>query len=120
MTLYCVPIVPISRNRRLLHCDICRWEGVEMARVRVNEEPRSNRRHMQTSPSRQSQTRDIYIPEDRIQPRPPQFQTVAYTENDYQAPPPPYSKGPDPSSSNRKPTSNPQSNVPAPTSTQND
>ncbi|KAJ2332461.1 hypothetical protein GGI00_002777 [Coemansia sp. RSA 2681] len=106
MTFYCLPVFPISRKRQLLHCDICRWEGVAVARVRVDEEPRSNRRHRQASSAGQDQTRDIYIPEDSMQPRPPQFQTVAYTENEYQAPPPPYSKGPEPKSSKQKPAPN--------------
>ncbi|KAJ2493623.1 hypothetical protein IWW37_000489 [Coemansia sp. RSA 2050] len=122
MTLYCVPIVPVSRNRQILHCGICRWEGVPIAQVRADGEPRSNRRHMQTSPTRQDETQEVYVPERGMQPRPPQFQTVAYTENDYQAPPPPYSKNPDPSLSNRKSAKNTRNNESATVAaaTQND
>ncbi|KAI9506319.1 hypothetical protein GGI25_002311 [Coemansia spiralis] len=95
MTLYCVPVVPISRRRTLYHCDICRWEGIPVARVRVNNEERRPQRNM-------SNSSDLYIPESTATPGNGQpvsretngsgFQAVPYSQDEYQQPPPPYSE----------------------------
>ncbi|KAJ2755458.1 hypothetical protein H4S06_003419 [Coemansia sp. BCRC 34490] len=52
-TLYCVPIFPISRRRMLYRCDICRWEGVPIARVRVNNDEYQQQQQQQQQLTRQ-------------------------------------------------------------------
>ncbi|KAJ1644877.1 hypothetical protein LPJ64_003500 [Coemansia asiatica] len=87
MTLYCVPVFPISRKRILYHCDICRWEGRPMGTVQVVPERNDHR------------SRDLYSPQNTREvgageaQRSEQFQPEPYSRNDYaEAPPPPYSK----------------------------
>ncbi|KAJ2556745.1 hypothetical protein EV175_001797 [Coemansia sp. RSA 1933] len=124
MTLYCVPIVPISRKRNLFHCDICRWEGVPVGRVRANYE--RSREPGQRRAAGHRRQRDLGEPQtaassdssvraaaavDAMQDNPTesstsardaasqsQFQPVSYSQGDYEnpPPPPPYTEAPPP------------------------
>ncbi|KAJ1667848.1 hypothetical protein IW140_001399 [Coemansia sp. RSA 1813] len=114
MTLYCVPIVPISRRRNLYHCDICRWEGVPVARVHINDE-----RSRQPGERRGTRSRDLQEPQNdasssiraaaavdalqdnaastsaRDASNTQQFQPVSYSQGEYEnPPPPPYTESP--------------------------
>ncbi|KAI8323796.1 hypothetical protein GQ54DRAFT_322217 [Martensiomyces pterosporus] len=90
-TLYCVPVFPISRKKQLYHCDICRWEGIPVARVNVGQErpqssgSRHRHGHRHRSQGQQSPS------QPRQMPQPEQFQSEPYSQDDYEAPPPPYS-----------------------------
>ncbi|KAJ1791780.1 hypothetical protein LPJ59_004935, partial [Coemansia sp. RSA 2399] len=111
MTLYCVPIVPISRKRNLFHCDICRWEGVPVVRASANHErsrqpgqrraARSSRDQSepQTDPSSSSAIHAAAAV-DALQDNPAastsardtansHFQPVPYSQGEYENPPPP-------------------------------
>ncbi|KAJ2302875.1 hypothetical protein H4S02_008799 [Coemansia sp. RSA 2611] len=83
MTLYCIPVFPISRKRQLYHCDICRWEGIPASTIQTHRRRR-----------RSPQNRSLYLPSSSPQPATPSphFQPVQYSQNEYEAPPPPYSK----------------------------
>ncbi|PIA17091.1 hypothetical protein COEREDRAFT_7858 [Coemansia reversa NRRL 1564] len=119
MTLYCIPVFPISRRRQLFHCDICRWEGIPLGTVQMRQENGRHRHHHrqleeeqhQSDSSTNRQNRDLYIPRSSSQgalhtsnslsqtspPTQSHFQSVPYSTNDYQAPPPPpppYTKTP--------------------------
>lgn len=106
-TLYCVPLFPVTSNRDLVHCDICRWEGVRVANVQVRDEghgrQRRNRRHRHRHRQREANSSSSSNSDDDgkqsappiEQPPPPSqsnIQNVNYAQTDYEAPPPPYSK----------------------------
>ncbi|KAJ2235591.1 hypothetical protein IWW45_002467 [Coemansia sp. RSA 485] len=106
MTLYCVPIFPISRKRILYHCDICRWEGRPMGTVQVVPERGNHHRN-----------RDLYSPQSTSRglgaaagnQRSEQFQPEPYSRNDYsEAPPPPYSKVPSGGRNSKNPKTKPE------------
>ncbi|KAJ2552084.1 hypothetical protein IWW35_002502 [Coemansia sp. RSA 1878] len=106
MTLYCVPVFPISRKRQLYHCDICRWEGVPIQPIQETQHNHHRRRRnhqgtrSSTPPGARSNTqnRSLYIPpsstsgSEQALASSPHFQPVQYSINEYQAPPPPYTK----------------------------
>ncbi|KAJ2785951.1 hypothetical protein H4R18_000166 [Coemansia javaensis] len=92
-TLYCIPVVPISRRRELLHCGICRWEGIIVPAARHSHDT-SAALLATESPARGASFPSEATPLSMPAPPPPQslqaapsFQPVPYPPDSYRAPP---------------------------------